>query len=73
MRMKVYFGNYNLRGYLQLDLCVALENFVHHNLNAYAVLTVFSADLTIYEFCNTKRRITVTTIVEGLKNKVLRQ
>ena len=33
----------------------------------------FYADLTIYEFCNTKRRITVTTIVEGLKNKVLRQ
>ena len=71
--MKFYFGNYNLRGYLQLDLCVALENSIHSNLNAYAVLTVFYADLTIYEFCNTKRRIIVTTIVEGLTHKVLRQ
>ena len=33
----------------------------------------FYADLTIYEFRNTKRRITVTTIVEGLTKKVLRQ
>ena len=31
------------------------------------------ADLTIYEFCNTKRIITVTTIMEDLTNKVLRQ
>ena len=31
------------------------------------------ADLTIHEFCNIKRRITVTTIVEGLTNKVLWQ
>ena len=41
MRMKLYFGHYNLRGYLQLDLCVALENSINSNLNAYAVLTVF--------------------------------
>ena len=33
----------------------------------------FNADLTIYEFCNTKRIITVTTVVEGLTNKVLLQ
>ena len=33
----------------------------------------FYADLTIDKFCNTKRIITVTTIVKGLKNKVLRQ
>ena len=33
----------------------------------------FYADLTVYEFCSTKRRITVTTTVEGLTNKVLRQ
>ena len=33
----------------------------------------FYADLTIYEFCNTKRRITATTIVEELTNKVLWQ
>ena len=41
MHMKFYFGNFNLRGYLHLDLCVALENSIHSNLNAYAVLTVF--------------------------------
>ena len=33
----------------------------------------FNADLTIYEFCNTKRIITVTTIVEGLTSKVIWQ
>ena len=33
----------------------------------------FYADLTIYEFCNTKKIITVTAIVEGLTNKVLQQ
>ena len=38
--MKFYFGHYNLRGYLQLGLCVALENSIHLDLNAYAVLTV---------------------------------
>ena len=31
----------------------------------------FYADLTIYEFCNTKRVITVITVVEGLTNKVI--
>ena len=31
----------------------------------------FYAYLTIYEFCSTKRIITVTTVVEGLTNKVL--
>ena len=36
-----YFGNYNLRGYLQLGLCVALENSIHSDVNVYAVLTVF--------------------------------
>ena len=39
--MHDYFGNYNLRGYLQLGLCVALGNFIHLDLNSYAVLTVF--------------------------------
>ena len=33
----------------------------------------FYADLTIYEFCDIKRIITVTTIVEGLTNKLLQQ
>ena len=33
----------------------------------------FYEDLTIYEFCNTKIRITVTTVVEELTNKVLWQ
>ena len=33
----------------------------------------FYADHAIYEFCNTKRRITVTTIAEGLTKKLLRQ
>ena len=33
----------------------------------------FYVDLTIYKFCSTKRIITVTTIVEGLTDKVLRQ
>ena len=41
MRMNIHSGNYNLRGYLQLDLCLGLENFIDSNLNAYAVLTVF--------------------------------
>ena len=41
MRMKFYFGHYNLRGYLQLDLCVALGSSMDSSLNAYAVLTVF--------------------------------
>ena len=41
MRMKFYFGHYNLRGYLQLDLCVALESSIHSNLNGYADLTIF--------------------------------
>ena len=40
MRMKVYFGNYILRGYLRLGLCVALGNSIHSDLNSYAVLTV---------------------------------
>ena len=31
----------------------------------FAVLTVFYADHTIYEFCSTKRIVTVTTVVEG--------
>ena len=39
MRMDIYFGNYYLRGYLQLDLCVGLENSIDSNPNAYAVLT----------------------------------
>ena len=33
----------------------------------------FYADLTIYKCCNTKSRITVKTIAEGLTNKVTRQ
>ena len=41
MRMKFYFGHYNLRGYLQLDLCVAIGNSMDSNLNVYVVLTVF--------------------------------
>ena len=41
MRMKFYFGHYNLRGYLQLDLCVALGSSMDSSLNAYAVLNVF--------------------------------
>ena len=41
MGMQSYSGHYNLRGYLQLDLCVALESSIHSDLNAYAVLTVF--------------------------------
>ena len=33
----------------------------------------FYADFKIYEFCNTKRIIIMTTIVGGLTNKVLQQ
>ena len=69
MCMKLYFGNYNLRGYLRLDLCVALENSIHSDEHVNAVNFCFYADLTIYEFCNLKRIITVTTVVEGLMSK----
>ena len=54
--MKLYFENYNLRGYFQLDLCVALESSIHLDVNMYAVLTVFmqtlylSANLTKLNF-----------------------
>ena len=73
MGMQSYFGHYNLRGYLQLDLCVALENSIHSNINAYAVLTVFMQASQFTNFSAQKRRITVTTIFNGLINKVLRQ
>ena len=57
MRMKFYFGNYNLRGYLQLDLCVEPENSIHYNLNAYAVLTVFMQTLQITSFATQKEEL----------------
>ena len=73
MRMKFNFGHYNLRGYLQLGLCIALENYIHSNLSAYAVLTVFMQASQFTHFATHKRRITVTTIMKGLINKVLIQ
>ena len=57
MRMKFYFGNYNLRGFLQLDLCVALENSIHSNLNTYAVLTVFMQTLQFTNFATQKEEL----------------
>ena len=62
MRMK-------LSGYLQLDLCVALGSSMDSSLNAYAVLTVFMQTSQFTNFATTKRRITVTTIVEGLEKQ----
>ena len=82
MRMEFYSGNNNLRGYLQLDLCVALENPIHSKLNAYAVLTVFMQTL---HFTNLQYKKTNysdnhggkaykqgTLTVKGLTNKVLK-
>ena len=57
MRMKFYFRNDNLRSYLQLDLCVALENSIHSNLNAYAVLTVFMQTLQFTNFATQKEEL----------------
>ena len=55
--MKFYFGNYNLRGYLQLDLCVALENSIDSHLNAYAVLTVFMQASQFRNFATQKEEL----------------
>ena len=57
MCMKFYFENDHLRGYLQLDLCVALENSIHSNLNAYAVLTVFMQTLQFKNFATQKEEL----------------
>ena len=57
MRMKLYFGHYNLRGYLQLGLCIALENYIHSNLSAYAVLTVFMQTLQFSNFATQKEEL----------------
>ena len=43
------------------------------SLNAYAVFTIFMQKLQFTIFATTKRKITVTTIVEGLKKKALGQ
>ena len=55
--MNFYFGNYSLRGYLQLYLCVALENSIYLNLNAYAVLTVFMQTLQFANIANQKEKL----------------
>ena len=39
--MKFYLGHHNLRGYLQLDLCVALGSYMDSSLNVYAVFSFF--------------------------------
>ena len=57
MGMKFYFGNYNLRGYLQLDLCVALENSIRSNLNVYALLTVFMQTSQFTNFATQKEEL----------------
>ena len=82
MRMKFYFRNYNLRGYLQLDLCVALENSIRSNLNAYVVLTVFMQTSQFTNFATKKKNYSDnhsgraykqgTMTVKGLTNKVLK-
>ena len=57
MRMKLYLGNYNSRSYLQLGLCVALENSIRSDLNAYAVLTVFMQTLQFTNFATQKEEL----------------
>ena len=57
MRMYLYFGNYNLRGYLQLDLCVALENSIYSDVNAYAVLTVLMQTPQFTNFATQKEEL----------------
>ena len=57
MRMKIHFGNYNLRGYFQLDLCLGLENSIDSNLNAYAVLTVFMQTSQFTNFATQKEEL----------------
>ena len=81
MRMKFYFGHYNLRGYLQLVLCVALENSIHSDLNVYAVLTFFCRPYNLRILQHKKKNYSDnhigraykqgTPTVKGLKNKVL--
>ena len=58
MRMKFYLGRYNLRGYFQLDLWIALGSSMYSSLNAYAVFTVFMQTLQLTIFAAQK---------EGLK------
>ena len=80
--MKFYLGIFNTRGYLQLDLCVALENSIDSNLNAYAVLTVFMQTSQFTNFATQKKNYSDnhseraykqgTTKVKGLTNKVLK-
>ena len=79
--MKFYFRNYNLRGYLQLDLCVALKNSIRSNLNVYAVLTVFCRPHNLRILQHKKKNYSDnhsgraykqgTMTVKGLTNKVL--
>ena len=42
---------------LQLDLCVALENSIHSNLNANAVHTVFMQTLQFMNFATQKEEL----------------
>ena len=57
MRMNYYFGNYHLRGYLQLDLCIALEHYIHSDVNAYAVLTVLMQTSQFTNFATQKEEL----------------
>ena len=57
MRMIFNFGHNNLRGYLQLDLCVALGSSMDSGLNTYAVLTVFVQTSQFTNFVTQKERL----------------
>ena len=50
-----YLKHYNLRGYLQLQLCVALGSSMDSSLNAYAVFIVFMQTLQFMIFATQKK------------------